>query len=213
MIHPLFTAVAQLTLSIASFEDSPILRDPNIRSRSVAKSLRGVWTVATLVAVASHVSTLTLSLGSLIVPSMFTELYQNMLHPQAIFQPDFFWLETSNVKNITMGAFVFLQWDEIVSCASILVWAFVVNRNSLTGKEGASSFISVVVRTALWMAIGGPAAAAINLIKERDDYMLETVDSNRMTKLPEEGIVTQTTEDQRQGKTFVEETVVVDEDS
>lgn len=173
MIHPLLSAMAQLTLSAFVFNDSPELSDPKLRNRAVARSLRRIWTAARMVAVATHVGTFTLSLGSLIVPSMFTEHYQSMLHPRSLFRPDFFWEKTTKVNSIAAGSLTFLQWDEIVSCSSILVWSFAVNRNALAGETDTSSFLLVAIRTTLWVVMGGPAAAAISLIEERDEYMLE----------------------------------------
>ena len=195
MVHPLLTAVIQLLLSMFSPEDEQALRDPAKRNKLVAQGLRRVYTVATTVAVVSHAATLSLSLSSMIAPSLFSELYQTMLDPVALFKPDFFWTDLAPVTSIPAGALAFLQWDELTSIGSILVWAYAVNRNALSGEDKASGLLTVSLRTITWTVVGGPAAAAISLIKERDEFMLEVKEPSLEPSIQESKRTSATIED------------------
>lgn len=70
---------------------------------------------------------------------------------------------------------MFLQWDEIVACFSILVWAIALNRQALSREPQGSNFLAMIVKTCALTLVGGPAAAAISLIRERDTVILESL--------------------------------------
>ena len=193
LFHPVYTAISHFVLSVINYEDLPGLSDPSTRSRVVAKSLRRVSSFATTIAVVSHAGTMALSLGTVLVPSVFTEAYRIMFNPLTLFKLDIPGYQTDTVKTIAAGVLSFLQWDEVVTVTSILLWAFVVNRNALSSDARASGLLSVLVRTVLWTAVGGPAAAAVRLIKERDEFMLETVEATK--EEPADGNITPAVDD------------------
>ena len=178
MLHPLFTAIVQLAFSIMA---GGTRQFASVRERNYAvlKNLRRVYTAATMAAVVFHISTLTLSLSSQLVPLMFNELYRTLLGPREIFEPPPFWTEVKDAKSIVEGVHAFLQWDELVSCSSILIWAFVVNRNALRGESDSAGLFSTLTSVFLWLAVGGPAAAAIKLIQQRDEYVLEYLEPSQ----------------------------------
>jgi hypothetical protein len=103
---------------------------------------------------------------SQIGPTIFSLKYTVLFNPYGVFLPKPFWSDTPRVSSIAEGAIQFLQWDELISCSSILVWALAVNREGLSQSSDASAFLSMIW-TGLMMFVGGPAAAAISLIKER----------------------------------------------
>ena len=111
MIHPLLSAVAQLKLSLFSFDNHSKLRDPELRKHTVAQSLGRIWTIASSIAIVSHVSTMTLSLAATLAPSIFMESYQQVFTLQAVFKPVYFWQNTRIFESIDAGVLSFLQWD------------------------------------------------------------------------------------------------------
>jgi len=87
------------------------------------------------------------------------------------------------ISSWAAGAHQFLQYDELFSLAAILVWATVLNRAGVVRPEdkdqsGIRSWLALLGvsearwQTLLWCVVGGPAAAAIQLVRERDEWWL-----------------------------------------
>ena len=174
LYHPLFTAVIQIVLSMLTPIRSDY-KDPQERRRAVIGGLRNVYSVATTVAIIFHTTTLALSISTVLAPSLYAELYRKALRPQMLFQPQMFWGEVEGVSGIAEGARVFLQWDELVSCLSILAWALAVNRQCLRSEPEAASLPSTLFKILLWSIVGGPAAAAVKVIQQRDEVLLDRI--------------------------------------
>lgn len=66
--------------------------------------------------------------------------------------------------------------------ASALVWAVAINRQALADQDKASSFLSMSFRLMLMTVVGGPAAAVISLIKERDQVLLDYPETDEEKK-------------------------------
>ncbi|KAE9962799.1 hypothetical protein BLS_010007 [Venturia inaequalis] len=166
LFHPVFTAVIHFVLSKALSDPAPSVGGSHVRD------LQALYDFATYIAVVPHLATMSVSILSQLGPGVFAPKYSEFFNPIKVFVPTPFWSNVSKVANITEGAKQFLQWDELISCSSIVVWAWAVNRTGLSGVSGASGTLSMLLRTANMMIIGGPAAAAISLIKERDFVLM-----------------------------------------
>ncbi|KAI9659651.1 MAG: hypothetical protein M1831_003732 [Alyxoria varia] len=128
-----------------------------------------------LVSGLTHWGVVILSLASRIMPFMFAEKYQDSLSPVAMFDPAPFWTgDVRTSESVHEGVLMFLQWDELVCCLSILVWAVAINRDSLYAHDKGSTFKSMVWRLVFGTIVAGPAAAAISLVLERDEALLES---------------------------------------
>lgn len=134
---------------------------------------------ALTLAVTSHVSALTLSLGTLLAPSAFAPHIVDALEPLSVFLP------RPTAPGVALplneGILRFLQWDEAVSCAAALVWAGAVYRGDT--REKGSFFAGLLGRSLLWTVVGGPAAAVVALVWARDEVVLyEAVDDGKEKK-------------------------------
>ena len=57
-----------------------------------------------------------------------------------------------------------------------------INRQALSDQPKASSYPTMLLKTILMTIVGGPAAAAIRLIRERDQILLDTLDASEEKK-------------------------------
>lgn len=170
LFHPVFTAVIHFVLSKTLSDPSP-----SADRASHLRSLQALYDYATYIAIVPHLATMSVSILSRIGPGLFAPKYTAFFNPSKVFMPTPFWTSATRVTSIAQGAQQFLQWDELISCSSILVWALAVNREGLGGVPGGSGTLSMLFRTTNMMIVGGPAAAAISLIKERDFVLLGNV--------------------------------------
>lgn len=167
-IHPLLTAIVHLLLSVFAPVSDVEFTTKSDRNRNVSRALRRVYSFAKYVAIITHCLALTLAVGPTFLPSLVL----------GIWKPVPFWADDAPAaETISAGSFMFLQWDELISCVSILVWAFALNRDALTTHVQGSGFLSTIWRVVSMTAIGGPAAAAVSLIEERDEKVLESVEN------------------------------------
>ena len=126
--HPIWTAITHLVLSIFA-PPAPQPKDAAARGRSVLAALQPVYAIATYLTIVPHVAAMTLSMSSLLLPQLFTPSAAASFHPVQVFLPPRFYPEDKimEAQSIGHGTHMFLQWDEIVSVVSILVWAIAVN--------------------------------------------------------------------------------------
>lgn len=169
LFHPVFTAIIHFVLSNVLFDPAPSM------GGSHGRDLQALYDFATYIAIVPHLATMSVSMLSQLGPGIFAPRYSESFNPVRVFMPTPFWSNVEKVTSIAEGAKEFLQWDELISCSSIVVWAWAVNRTGLSGLSGASGNLAMLLRTATMMIVGGPAAAAISLIKERDFVLAENM--------------------------------------
>lgn len=188
-IHPVFTTLMQFTMSLtlgklfpnSSIGNQASFGTPHQRNRFVLRALQKVYSFATTIAVVSHVSVVSMIVASQMTTSVLNTGYCAYFTPNAVFQPPTKLLHTDSYRPVTFaaGAHIFLQYDEIISTAAIIVWAMAVNRQGtlstrggLAKEGGWKGYLAVRWRMMGWLAVGGPAAVAIKLVEERDNWLL-----------------------------------------
>lgn len=135
--------------------------------------LRQAYAFAFGISSTAHIAVVSLSVASIIAPSMFSGTTALALHPKTLFVPNIAPL-TQEVSNIAAGSLNFLQWDYAVGSSALIVWAIAVTAPMLTSNTGVVSDFSVgnilvdaVVRTILL----GPMTAALSFVWERDEVV------------------------------------------
>lgn len=172
--HPLWTFIAHLFLSIVipPATAAPPGRD---REKQVSRALRHVHNITQYVAVIPHIAVISISLASTIAPQCMAVETRGVFAIGNIFRLSS--LRTSGLVNsVEEGVAIFLSWDEFVGTISILTWALALNIGGRRGNRQASDIFGTVAKTIMWIAIGGPAAAAVYLIGERDMSTLEAAE-------------------------------------
>jgi len=177
LLHPVYTGIMQPLFSYLSFYRDPLYTSAAQRNQSVFFELSKVYAVARYVAIVPHAACMTLVTLNSLVPSLFAERYRGSFTLAALFRLTPFWTTPSpQVSSVAQGSFVFLQWDELITVASVLIWAIALNRNALAVAGRAPGAWLVVVKTTALTLIGGPILAAISFIEERDRIVLCELD-------------------------------------
>ena len=170
LFHPVFTT---LNLSLLTSFTGQKEKSSGQRYEMSMDALRNVYSYSTLLAVTSHMVALSLTLSQAMNSKLTGKA--NTVTLSKIFWPTHFWERpVSQVSSTADGVHAFLQWDEIGSCLSILVWALTVTIPTLYGEQGAFYVCRTLFTATIMLLIGGPAAAAIHLIKTRDELFLGT---------------------------------------
>lgn len=125
---------------------------------------------ALLLAALPHAATVALSATAVLFPSLVSPA----LHPAHVFVPRVSGPGTLLAGGLAEGAHRFMQWDEVVSCAAVVVWAGSTYLADARVKGGAGRFgvAGVVARAVGWGVVGGPAAGAVVLVWCRDEVVL-----------------------------------------
>lgn len=172
--HPILTAALQIGLSMFANVNAPQYSSSIERNRAVSKALTRTYTLIKYGCIAVHCSTGILMLGSAVFPELFSQEAVQYLEPVQIWTPPRFWSDKIVlVETAAQGLATFLKWDSPVTFFSTLLWAFAINRDALWTRSEASGIVSTIFQMFLMTAVGGPIAAAVTLLQERDEVLLE----------------------------------------
>jgi hypothetical protein len=132
--------------------------------------LRAAYKFALVVSVPVHIASWTISLSSIIAPSLFTSQAATTLHPLNALIPQNPLLGVKAI-DVAQGAHWFLQWDFWVSSSAYLVFA-VAAKYRAVGKNPLYDTFWIVSRVSLL----GPMSAALTYLWERDEFVFGKVE-------------------------------------
>lgn len=130
-------------------------------------SMRTTYGLMLTVAIVTRVSAWTISVSSILFPSIFAPEVINSLTPSAVFKPAGV---SASVKmpSIAAGSLQFLQYDEMVGGAAIVVWSVALYLNSVK-KKTMGDWVSLVVKSTGIAAVAGPQGLAVAAVWARDE--------------------------------------------
>lgn len=138
------------------------------------KSLRAAYTFALTNAALNHVIAWTISLATVAKPEFFNENYLHSLHPAQVFTPyNPFTNGELKVKDIGDGVHIFLQWDFLAGTSAVLLWAVAVNAFARCKIQGKVCWSGLLFKTVTSTLLTGPVGAAVQLVWERDELVLD----------------------------------------
>lgn len=138
------------------------------------KSLRAAYTFALTNAALNHVIAWTIPLATIAKPEFFSQDYLHSLHPTQVFAPyNPFTNGELTVKSIGDGVHIFLQWDFLAGTASVLLWAVTVNAFARCKVQGKVGWFGLLFKVATAALLTGPVGAAVQLVWERDELVLD----------------------------------------
>ncbi|KGO78185.1 hypothetical protein PITC_034000 [Penicillium italicum] len=173
--HP-WPAYVSILTTFAYLTLSPFFSNNHRASMS---SLRWVYAFAFANASLSHIVSWVVSLATVVVPVLFEERFLGSLHPANVFSVSLPWSGLT-VGNLGDGVHVFLQWDYNIGSAGVLIWAISLYTAAHKHLLNPVSSPSLLFKIALLTLVAGPAAAAVELIWERDELVFtETVGSRQ----------------------------------
>lgn len=149
----------------------------NAASQTVEKSrsnLRHVYAFAFGNAIIAHQLTVVLSLTTVAAPFLFQKRFAEALHPFKVFETPLPWASPApQVESVGQGMHEFLRWDYIIGSTGVLVWALSVYRAAHKNANRPVNILGLAVKTALLSIFGGPVAAAVELVWERDELVFD----------------------------------------
>ncbi|KAB8336720.1 hypothetical protein FH972_021029 [Carpinus fangiana] len=170
IFHPVFTTLAHRILKQVTSAPDAMFAPPMQQKEAVLEGLRSIYKVATFISAVPHLAVLAVVLLAYFSPAFIRNETRKALKLSAIWTPAPFW--TSNIPKISglvEGISIFLTWDELVAAASIVAWAFAINRNSTANSKDVRELPLALLHTAFLSVVLGPAGAAVSLIRERDE--------------------------------------------
>jgi len=198
-IHPVFATVTVYTLVFLTKRlnnnattTTTTTNPTTIPNHTLLHALNRAYIFATALSTTTHLATLTLMLTSQLTTTVLLPGYSTYFTPMAVFVPPPLFSSHSHspasISTFAVGAHVFLKYDELFACAALLVWSVAVDRVGLYGgtygsdisdttEERYSWKLTVVEywriarKLIFWLIVGGPAAAAVQLVKERDEWV------------------------------------------
>lgn len=170
---PIYTS---LLTAVASLLLSPFVSNDNTveGSRATLSSLRRVYAFAFGIAAFTHLVKVIIPLTVLLEPRFFNEPFRAALHPATIFAAPLPWTQPGfQVPDFKAGIHYFLRWDNICQTAGVLLWALTLHRNAHRTIRGKAGCLGLLLKVGLLTAFAGTAGAAVELIWERDELVVD----------------------------------------
>ncbi|KAL8650368.1 MAG: hypothetical protein Q9210_003858 [Variospora velana] len=147
---------------------------PKKTRRQTLSSMRTVYSALLAVAAVTRISTWTISLSSILFPSIFAKDIVHLLTPSAVFSPV---AATASVKmsSSAAAALQLLQYDEIVGAATFVLWSAALYVNVLEEKS-LGGWVSLIIKGIAVQALAGPHGFAVVAVWARDEVILAKAD-------------------------------------
>ncbi|KAL1955690.1 hypothetical protein VTO42DRAFT_8162 [Malbranchea cinnamomea] len=161
-------------VSIAQFVFSSVIVAICRRSGTSSRcSVRNIYAFALCCAAIPHVAAWTISLTSMLFPTLFSADVQPSLHPAYAFLNKFPW-SAERPSSIGEGALWFLQWDQLLGSLAMLTWSIALRRSAHTGSKPGKqrSLLAEAVKAFVLCLTVGVAGAAIVNMWQRDEMLL-----------------------------------------
>ncbi|KAI4129920.1 MAG: hypothetical protein LQ338_002005 [Usnochroma carphineum] len=137
--------------------------------KQIVDSMRTVYAIMLTAAVVTRISTWTILDTAVLFPSIFAPDVAHTLTPSAVLKP---MGVTPSVKmpSIATGALQFLQYDEMVGAAAIVLWSSALYINQIQ-KKSLGEWVSLVVKGIVIEALAGPHGLAVAAVWARDEII------------------------------------------
>ncbi|KAL8762938.1 MAG: hypothetical protein Q9184_001160 [Pyrenodesmia sp. 2 TL-2023] len=134
-------------------------------------SMRTVYGILLGFALVTRVSAWTISLSSVLFPSIFAPDTVHLLNPSSVFRP----LAASplvKMSSIAAGGLQFLQYDDMVGGAACVFWSTALYV-SVAERKSVHGWVSLMVKSILIAALAGPEGFAVAALWARDEIVFE----------------------------------------
>jgi hypothetical protein len=151
----------------------PVLqRSPSPSISESRDALRLVYSVLFYTSLTTHLGCLAVSALSMAVPDIFGAEYKGGFNFSSVLLPAAI-TGSSKVPNLSAGALLLLQYDEIVGSTAMLLWAMFMSSQVTKVPSAPGTWLKLLVRASLAMIIYGPGGSIVKLIQERDEQVFE----------------------------------------
>ncbi|KAL2823804.1 hypothetical protein BDW59DRAFT_92366 [Aspergillus cavernicola] len=169
-------AYVSILLTIVHVLFSPFTSNDNTieGGRATLRSLRWVYAFAFANTALTHIISWIIPLATVAAPMLFKEEYLEALHPLMVFDIPKPWGTPALAENVGAGVHAFLRWDYLIGSVGVLVWAVSLHQTAhrvVYGQVGCGC-VGLVVKIAALTALAGPVGAAVELMWERDELVV-----------------------------------------
>ncbi|KAI1979140.1 hypothetical protein LOZ53_000408 [Ophidiomyces ophidiicola] len=149
----------------------------------VRSGLQFLYGFAFLCASLPHIACWTISLSAVAFPTVFSPDILPLLMPNAVFQNKFPW-SPEQPESLGVGALWFLQWDHLCCTVTALVWAVTLYESAHLTNGQSVDKSTLALKVITFTLIAGVAGAAVELMWERDQFLLdlEVTEVNKAVK-------------------------------
>ena len=169
-LFPVWIAVIQQVIKRVLGSSSSTLSNSS-RAASVW-ALRFAYAFALGMAAMTHVSSIGLAGAYDLLPRLFNKDIEKYMGLRRTFVPNAY-LPEQLMPNITEGAFLLLQWDEIVGSVAVLMWSVLMLIQSWPAKATWAGPLGVLSTAVFTTLVAGPVGCATALMWMRDEVIME----------------------------------------
>ena len=177
-LFPIWLEVLQQTLSflfaklLGSGPKSSQI--PRGLDNQTMKALRMVYVFVLIIAGITKITTLSLSLTSVLFPSIFTPEYRGVLIPSNVFKPASI-SPSKMMASVGEGATQTLLYDEACGSVALLVWsmALLLKKHSETRPLCLSTTTKILASSAILVPLFGSCGCAVAFTWARDELVFE----------------------------------------
>lgn len=153
--------------------------------KASASALRWIYGTLFGLAAVPHVVAVTVSAATVFAPKIFSPTYVAALHPAVVLDAVLPWSPSpiAQIKTLGDGVHAFLGWDYKITAASVLLWTSVLHARAHKYYEGKCvSLLPFLGKLVMLVAMAGPGAAAVQLMWEREELILQSEDKQLASK-------------------------------
>lgn len=139
-------------------------------------ALRYVYAFAFACAAIPHMATWSISLTALTFPTLFNPTIASTLTPGNVFANKFPW-SSARPESLGFGALWLLQWDHLIGAGATLLWAMSLYGTAHSVRGIVMNRFRLCLKVIALCAVSGVAGAAVELMWERDELLLDGDDA------------------------------------
>lgn len=154
----------------------PLLAEDNntvASTRRYRSALRRVYAFAFGGTAITHIVAVAIPLATLAAPAIFSKNFIAELHPLRVYETPLPW-QPYTVTSVAQGAKAFLRWDYLIGSAGFLIWAVTLYSRAHRQVYGKVNCLDLAYKVGSLTVLTGPVAAAVELMWERDELIIET---------------------------------------
>ncbi|KAK2877273.1 hypothetical protein FQN49_001278 [Arthroderma sp. PD_2] len=145
---------------------------------AVTAKLRGAYYFAFICSTIPHVVLILTSFAVTLLPFAGLEKYRGDLHLSQVFTLAFPW-SAPPVESVEEGLLRFLQWDDFVGGACMLLWSIALYIRRCEQERVHITYPAVWMEALASSVIFGPFATAISFLRERNEVQLRALEESK----------------------------------
>ncbi|KYK61145.1 hypothetical protein DCS_02286 [Drechmeria coniospora] len=175
---PVYVASILFVVHVAS-PSAPVNDQSPADARASRSSLRFVYAFAFAIAAVPHLVSIVISAATVVAPTMFDLQFLEPLHPLNVFAAaPWPWSNpVVQVETVGEGVQAFLAWDYLIGSTAVLVWTVSLFKSAHRAVYGPAEKTCLALKVMSLVLLAGPVGAAVELMWEREELVLQADDA------------------------------------